>query len=107
MDQTVQQQPVRKPPSFVDNGDKKFELLCTVVGDSWSGKTAFVEHLLFDSKAAVYYATTLDLYVSTGLVEVLTEGMLSFRKTKKFKLWMTDTAGKRSSCMSVDWICFG
>lgn len=84
---------LKKPGSFVDNGGKGFELCCTIVGDPWSGKTAFVENLLFGSKAGTYYPSTLDLYVATGVIDVLTTEMQSFRKTKRFKLWMTDTSG--------------
>lgn len=74
------------------NVDRRaIEFRIIVVGDQKTGKTAFVEKLLFKANQTLYFSTILDFYTGSGVIEysnaTRTLGM------KKYAMTMLDCSG--------------
>lgn len=70
------------------------DLNFVVVGDTKTGKTAFVEGLLFQSEASYYMPTLLDSYNATCLLEITSTLLSRDKKLKRCTVNMIDTSGK-------------
>ena len=56
-----------------------------LIGDTYVGKTAFADALLFGASSKHYLGTTLDCYEANGIVEFVSPGR-TFLKLKKLQL---------------------
>jgi GTPase SAR1 family protein len=68
-----------------------FSFRVILVGDPETGKTTFVEKLLFRAEQALYFPSVLDIYSATGSIEfVKAVGAFSH---KRYSLTLIDTSG--------------
>lgn len=70
---------------------KPFEFKVLLVGPLGSGKTAFVEQLLFEAPPDHYFPSVVDVYTGSSLVDFSTA--VSNVSMKKYYLNITDTSG--------------
>lgn len=75
---------------------KPFDFRCVVVGDPRSGKTSFVEWLVFRANNSLYIPTILESYSARGTADITTS--VCHITWKKYTVQFIDTSGTSQAC---------
>jgi hypothetical protein len=81
-------------------GAKALDFRCAFVGDAKTGKTAFLERVLFFAHSYLYFPTLLETYSAVGTAEFYSDAVADVKKPKRYSLVVTDCSG-----MSVTVLC--